>query len=41
VPYEITWEHEHVEGDLREEVVTVARLSDLLDSETAKNEDRA
>jgi putative hydrolase of the HAD superfamily len=35
VPYEITWEHEHVEGDLPERAVAVARLFDLLGSETA------
>jgi putative hydrolase of the HAD superfamily len=36
VPYEITWEHEYVEGDLPEGAVTVARLPDLLDIETVK-----
>jgi putative hydrolase of the HAD superfamily len=35
MPYEITWEHEHVEGDLPDRAVTVARLFDLLGSETA------
>jgi hypothetical protein len=35
VPYEITWEHEHVGGDLPEGAVTVARLFDLLGSESA------
>jgi putative hydrolase of the HAD superfamily len=34
VPYEITWEHEYVEGDLPEGAVSVARLVDLLGAET-------
>ncbi|MBL0403782.1 HAD hydrolase-like protein [Microvirga aerilata] len=38
VPYEITWEHEHVEGHLPEGAVTLARLFDLLDAETASDE---
>jgi putative hydrolase of the HAD superfamily len=35
VPYEITWEHKHVEGALPERAVTVTRLFDLLGSESA------
>ena len=35
VPYEITWEHEHVEGDLPEGAVTVAKLFDILGYEAA------
>ena len=41
VPYEITWEHEHVEGDLPEGADSVTRLIDLLGPESAdKQEDR-
>ena len=40
VPYEITWEHEHIEGNLPERAVSVARLFDLLVPETAEDEDR-
>jgi putative hydrolase of the HAD superfamily len=39
VPYEITWEHEYVEGDLPEGAVTVTRLFELLGSETSFEED--
>ncbi len=38
VPYEITWEHEHVEGDLPDGAVRVARLFELLSTETAAEE---
>jgi FMN phosphatase YigB (HAD superfamily) len=41
VPYEITWEHEHIEGNLPERAVSVARLFDLLGPESAEDEDRA
>ena len=30
VPYAITWEHEHVQGDLPERAVSVTRLLDIL-----------
>ncbi len=35
VPYAITWEHEHVEGDLPERAASVARLFDILGDEAA------
>ncbi len=38
IPYEITWEHEHVEGALPEGAVTVARLFDLLEPESSGEE---
>jgi putative hydrolase of the HAD superfamily len=40
VPYKITWEQEHVEGDLPEGAVSVARLIDLLGPESADEGDR-
>ena len=41
VPYEITWEHEHVVGDLPEGAASVAKLIDLLGPESAdEQEDR-
>ncbi len=39
VPYEITWEHEYVEGDLPEGAVTVTRLFELLGSVPPSEED--
>lgn len=39
VPYEITWEHEHAEGELPERAVTSTRLFWLLGSKTSSEED--
>jgi FMN phosphatase YigB (HAD superfamily) len=36
VPYEITWEHEQVEGDIPVGALSLASLTELLEAETAR-----